>query len=85
VFMGRRGWHGKVVRRVRPPGALEGPAAASAAPGGGFAQRPWQAEPGPACGAHCQLADAAARAASRGCGDEVMEVLATRSRRRCLN
>jgi hypothetical protein len=84
VFLGRRGWHGKVVRRVRPPGALEGPAAASAAPGSGFAQRPWQAERD----LHVALiASWQARLSGlhpRLAGDEVMEVLATRSRRLLL-
>eukprot|EP00775_Hariotina_reticulata_P006353 gene6353-6586_t len=84
VFLGRRGWHGKVVRRVRPPGALEGPAAASAAPGSGFARGSWQAERD----LHLALiASWQARLPGlhpRLVGDEVMEVLATRSRRLLL-
>lgn len=87
LCLGRRGIQGKLVRRVRPPGALEpSPAAAAAAAGGagredGMGRIPASPSRGPTL--HAALVSSwQARLpvlSPQLAGDTVMEVLATRS------
>lgn len=81
LCLGRRGIQGKLVRRVRPPGALEPSPAATAAAGGGGDGIPATPSRGPTL--HAALVSSwQARLpvlSPQLEGDTVMEVLATRS------